>query len=291
MSGIEKNISQFIQNQFPAVYREEGELFVEFVKQYYAWMEEPDNVIYHSRRQLEYKDIDDTVDEFLIHFKNKYLADIQLDTAAQTRKLIKNSMDLYRAKGTERAVDLFFRSVFGVDAEVYYPGDDIFRLSDGRWIKPKYLEITASKYNNQFVGKQVKGVSSGATAFVERYIRRKIKSKYVDIFYISAINGEFTTGESITLPNENLKEIPKVIGSVTTLQVIAGGGNFSVGDIVSLNTDNGVQGKGRITAVSNLTGTVDFKIDDYGWGYTANAEVLVSEKVISFISQKSDICL
>lgn len=281
MSTIEKNISQFIENQFPAIYREEGELFVEFVKQYYAWLEEPGNAIYHSRRQLEYKDIDETVDEFLVEFKKKYLADIQLDTASKTRKLVKGSLDLYRAKGTERAVDLFFRSIFGVDADVYYPGDDIFRLSDGKWVKPKYIEITASKYNKQFVGKQIQGVTTGATAFVERYIRRKIKSKYVEIFYISAMSGEFTTGELITLPNQNLKEIPKIIGSLTTLQIIAGGSNFAVGDIVSINSDSGVQGKGRVSGISNLTGTVDFKIEDYGWGYSANAEVIVSEKVLT----------
>jgi hypothetical protein len=280
MSVIEKNISQFIQNQFPAIYREEGENFVEFVKQYYEWMEESNNVIYHSRRQLEYKDIDDTVEDFLVMFKNKYLADIQLDTATQTRKLVKNSLDLYRAKGTERSVGVFFRSIFGVDVEVYYPGDDIFRLSDGRWVKPMYLEVTSSAYNKEFVNKQIQGVSSGATAFVERYIRRKIKSKYIDVLYISALNGDFETNEQITLQGQNLKGTPKVVGSLNSMQIIAGGANFAIGDIVTLNTDNGVQGKGRVAGVSNLTGTVDFQLNDYGWGYTADSQILVSEKVL-----------
>ena len=287
MTVIEKNISQFIQNQFPAIYREEGETFVEFVKQYYAWMEDPGNVLYHGRRQIDYKDIDDTIDDFVVMFKQKYLADIQLDTVTYTRKLVKNSLDLYRAKGTERAIDVFFRAVFGTDAEVYYPGDDVFRLSDGKWIKPKYLEISTSKYNNYFVGKQIVGINSGATAFVERYIRRKIKSKYIDIFYISAINGEFETNEQVTLSGEVLKDIPKVIGSLTSLQIIAGGGNFVVGDIVSLNSDNGVQGKGRVSGISDLIGTIDFKIDDYGWGYTQNAEVIISQKVLTLQNVKT----
>lgn len=287
MSAIEKNISQFIQNQFPAIYREEGELFVEFVRQYYMWMEDDGNALYHSRRQLEYKDIDKTVDEYVVRFKEKYLADIQLDTAAQTKKLVKHSLDLYRAKGTERAVGLFFRAVFGTDAEIYYPGNDVFRLSDGKWVKPKYIEISSSKHNISFVNKQIVGVNSGATAFVERYIRRKIKSKYIDIFYISAINGEFETGEQVTLSNELMKDVPTVVGSLTSLQVIAGGGNFVVGDIVTLNSDNGVQGKGRVASISDLTGTIDFKIDDYGWGYTANAEIILSEKVLTLQNVKT----
>lgn len=281
MSKIEKNISQFIASQFPSVYRDEGELFVQFVTHYYEWMEEANNVLYHSRNLLDYKDIDNTVDEFVVQFKQKYLKDIQLDTVSQTRNLVKHSLDLYRSKGTERSIDLFFRSIFGVPAEVYYPGNDIFRLSDGKWVQPKYIEVTDSEYNTSFVGKQIIGVNSKATAFVERYIKRKIKSKYIHIFYISAIVGEFQTGELVTLPNTSLKNIPQMIGSMTTLDVINGGGGFSVGDIVTVTSNNGLQGKARVTDISNISGTISYDLKDSGWGYSANAEVLISEKVLT----------
>lgn len=281
MSIIEKNISNFIESQFPAIYREEGPLFVEFVKKYYEWLESSNNALYHSRRILDYKDIDETVDDFVVKFKQKYLADVQFDTVSQTRQLIKHSLDLYRSKGTERSVDLFFRAVFGKPAEVYYPGEDIFRLSDGKWVKPKYLEVTPSEYNVQFVGKQIQGVNTGATAFVERYIRRKVKKKYINILYISAINGEFETGELVTLFGQSLKGIPTVIGSLTTLQVISGGEDFKVGDIVSLTSNSGLQGKARVSSISDIIGIVDFELVESGWGYSANAEILVSEKVLS----------
>ena len=280
MSAIEKTISHFIKNQFPAFYREEGETFVQFVTEYYKWMESEGGAIYNSRRILDFKDIDETLDEFVIYFKNKYLADIQLDTVVQTKNLIKHSLDIYRAKGTPRSVDLFFRSIYGTPAEVYYPGDDIFRLSDGTWVKPKYLEVTPSQYNKVFVGTQIRGVNSDATAYVERYIRRKIKGKYVDVLYISAINGEFVTNETLTIDGQVLKGAPLVIGSLTTLDVISGGRDFKPGDILKIESDNGVQGKGRVVTVSDVTGTVDFNLEEAGWGYSANAEILISEKVL-----------
>ena len=282
MSNIEKNISQFIKNQFPVIYRDEGDLFVEFATKYYEFLEQSNNVLYHSRNFLENRDIDETVDAFLIRFKDKYLNDIQIDTSASTRNLVKNSLDLYRSKGTERAVDVFFRAVYGAPASVYYPSKDIFRLSDGKWVRPMYLEVNYSDHNVLFTGKQITGVNSGATAFVERYIKRKIKSKYIHIFYISAISGEFRTGESLVLPNNRkLKNVPKVLGSVTTLDVIAGSSGFAVGDIVSLSSDNGSQGKARVTAVANVTGLVSFNLEDPGWGYTSNARILISDKVLS----------
>jgi len=281
MSVIEKNISNFIETQFPAIYREEGPVFVEFVKKYYEWLESSNNAVYHSRRMLEYKDIDQTVDEFVVKFKQKYLSDIQLDTVSQTRNLIKNSLDLYRSKGTERSVDLFFRAVFGKPAEVYYPGEDIFRLSDGKWVKPKYLEVTPSEFNYEFVGKQVEGVNTGATAFVERFIRRKVKNKYINVLYISAINGEFETGELLTLFGQKLKGIPTIIGSLTTLQIVTGSSGFKVGDIVTLESNSGLQGKARVSSISDIVGIVDFDLQDSGWGYSTNSQVLISEKVLS----------
>lgn len=285
MSLIQKNISNFIESQFPEIYRDEGPVFVEFVRRYYEWMENKtfnsnSAVTYHSRRILDYKDVDDTVDEFVLYFKEKYLKEIQLSTVSQTRQLVKHSLDLYRSKGTERAVDLFFRAVFGRPAEVYYPGEDIFRLSDGKWVQPKYLEVTPSKYNAQFVGKQIVGITTGATAFVERYIKRKIETKYIHVLYISSINGEFETGELLTIDGQILKEIPTVIGSMTTLDIVTGGASFKIGDIVDITSDNGLQGKGRVANVSNITGIVDFDIAEPGWGYSASANVFVSEKVL-----------
>ena len=39
MSGIIKTVSQLIENQFPAVYREEGPQLVAFVKAYFEFLE------------------------------------------------------------------------------------------------------------------------------------------------------------------------------------------------------------------------------------------------------------
>lgn len=294
MTVIKENISNFIESQFPEIYREEGPLFVEFVKQYYEWMEAQSYtnngevinnsnsaMTYHARHLLDYKDIDETVDDFIVKFKEKYLKEIQIDTASQTKQLMKHSLDLYRSKGTERAVDLFFRAVFGKPAEVYYPGEDLFRLSDGKWVKPKYLEVSVSEHTKSFVGKQIVGVKTGATAFVERFIRRKVKSKFINILYISAIQGNFETGELVTLPDVSLQNVPFVIGSLTTLDIVVGGQDFVVGDIVDVESTQGLQGKARVASVSDVTGLVDFKISESGWGYTTSPEILISEKVFT----------
>jgi hypothetical protein len=278
----EKLISPLIESQFPAEIREVmGPVFVGFVRKYFEWMESQNQPLYHARRIMEYKDIDTTTEDFLVYFKEKYLKNIQLETTSNVKFLIKHSLDIYRSKGTPQAIDLLFRLVFGVGAEVYYPSRDLFRLSDGHWKRPIYLEVNLREDHARFVGKEIYGVSSSARGFVERVIRRNNRGKFNDILYLSALVGDFETGELINALVDpfDVTECPVVIGSMTELEVVDGGEGFSNGDIVYVTSDVGHRGKARVTNVSSQTGTVEFTLIDGGYGFTVNAEVMVADSM------------
>lgn len=312
MQQIEKFISPLIEKQFPQFYQEEGPQFIAFVKAYYEWLEQANNVLYHSRRLTDYRDIDTTLDQFIVQFKEKYLKNIQFDTATNKQLLVKNSHDLYRSKGTDRAVDLFFKLVYGTQAEVKYPGEDLFRLSDGIWQKPTYLEVSDTPRNVDYVGKRIQGTRSSATAFVERYIKRRIRDGYVNILYISNIEGNFEKNEVLAyIANNNptvyeasdpVGKSPELIGSVREVVIQDGGRNFNVGDIVSFTSSaKGLGGLARVDQTIDTTGVVDFIFIDGGWGYTLSAnstsslntqrkssKSIVSEKVITVKNAVAD---
>ena len=283
MEVIQKNISNFIENQFPSIYREEGTVFIEFVKQYYRWLEQ-ENALKHSRNFFEYKDLDETTDQFLIFFKEKYLKNIQFETTTNTRQLLKHTLDLYRSKGTERAIDLMFKLVFGVPAEIYYPAEDVFSLSSGVWKKQKYLELNANINNPILSGKSITGQTSGATAYVDAVVRKSIKGIFVDVAYISSLNGDFETNEAInTQDNIFTDKKPYIIGSLNEVLVSAFGvgAGYSIGDLVSLESTYGLGAQARVSDIATTLGTVNFELMNGGYAYTANAEVLVSDKVLT----------
>jgi hypothetical protein len=294
MKNIEKRISPLIQSQFPSFYQEEGENFIAFTRAYYEWLESTNNPLYHTRRLPSYRDIDETTDDFIVHFKEKYLKNIQFDTATNKKLLVKNSLDLYRAKGTERSIDLFFKLVYGTAAEVQYPAEKIFRLSDGVYEKPEYLEIGYSIYNIDYVGKQVVGQLSGAKAFVEKYIRRRVGKGFVNLLYISGRQGEFRNGEvvGLNINNEPVFDITKrskLVGSVKRVTVQTRGRDFTVGDIVRFtNSDRGLGGLARVESTNSAAGLVDFIFIDGGYGYTLNTESIVSEKVLNLNEVTAD---
>ena len=270
MHDLSKTISEYIEQQFPAVYREDGPNLVAFTKAYYEFMENTsESPITLSRSMFQNRDIDETLDSFLVHFKEKYLSEFPYAKAVDKRFAIKHIMDYYRSKGTPHATELLIRLLFNEEATVYYPGDDILRASDSKYKIPKYIEVTQSARSAGFVENQITGSRSGATAFVEGLVKKRVQGRIIDILYLSDIKGSFRTDELVS-DDGLLTNAPKIIGSLSSMNIVNGGRNNVIGDVFNVVDDTGRQGKVRVTGTEDATGRVDFEIVDGGTGYTLN---------------------
>jgi len=272
MRPIEEYISPLVQGQFPSFYKEEGPLFLLFAEEYYKWLETrtyTDNgtvkdggyVMAYSRNLLDNRDIDKTLDEFLVYFYQKYLKNIQFVTQTNKKFLLKAAQDLYRSKGSERSLDLIFRLLYGETVQVYLPSRDILRASSGKWYLPKYLEVTRSSRTPSLLNKEITGSKSGAKAFIEQIITRVVNGRMIDVLYLSNVRGNFQYGDIIT-ENGLVANAPRITGSLTSMNITTGGRGFEEGEIVDIVSDFGIRGKARITGIESTTGVVDFAITD-----------------------------
>lgn len=266
-----------IQEQFPEVYQEEAENLIAFLQAYYAWMEE--NEVIQAQKLLLYRNIDTTLDEFIIFFKNKYLKNLPNLTRGDIRNFIKHSDDFYDVRGTEEGIKLLFNLLYDTQASVYRPGKDIIKPSDGEWYQPVYLEVSVSDRNRRFEGVEIQGASSGAKAYVETVVRKVKNGQYFDVFYISNVRGNFQTGEQVS--DGPLIDAPIVIGSLNKIDIIDGAQNYNVGDTLQVISESGRQGVVRVSETYNGTGRVEFSLEDGGTGYTVNAHAIVSNTVLS----------
>jgi len=276
-------ISLFVQEQFPEFYQNDGPNFITFMQMYFEWLESANNPIWFVRNALNFMDIDKTMDDYIVYFKQKYLKDIQFQTYSNKILFIKNALDFYRAKGSSRAIDLFFQLIYGEQADVYLPKTDILRVSDGTWTKPIYIEVSDSPINNSFINQQIQGVRSGATAFVERFVKKKIGAKTINVFFISNLVGNFKTDELLMTSTGGLtSQAPIMVGSLSGLEVVEGGVDFNIGDEVNLfNASGQVDGLGLVTATEDITGIVNFSLIDGGYGYNNTSSIaIISDKVL-----------
>jgi hypothetical protein len=295
---VEKLISFHIERQFPAIYREDGQELIQFVKEYYKFLEtNTEQSLYNGRRIFEYRDIDTTLERMLIFFKKKYLADLPFD-GDTIRIVVKNILGLYRRKGTQGGLKLFFSIFYNEDIKVYYPARDMLRPSDSEWKRGTYLQIipndglfTSTKTEETYtyadiIGKRIIGVSSRAKATVDKINFIIIGNTFTPILFINDDTGSFIGKENIISEFDGVPINFGVInGSLTDVTVDSSFGGTvgnEVGDFVTFRTDYGFAAKGLVTAVSeNSTGIVTYNVVEGGWGYTVDTtKLLVSNQTL-----------
>lgn len=272
-------INQYIPSQFPSFYNgPEGNTYVSFVKAYYEFLEQSNNVIYHSRNLQNYNDIDQTPDEFLQYFKDQYLGSLPADIMVNERLLIKHIQDLWRATGTKKGYELLFRILFNEDIEFYYPGQNLFKPSNNTWVENGYIEVSDNPYLPQLIGTTIYSASTGSNAVVEDFNVITVNNKIINVLILSKINGSFKYGDHIL--SESISELiisnsPRVTGSLSAVSIIEGGGQFNVGDIVNI-AGSGTSGLGRVSSVISQNGKVIFNLVDGGDGFTLNPQIQVT---------------
>jgi hypothetical protein len=170
------------------------------------------NPVENIMQLMDYADVDNTIDTFFTEFKEAFMRTIpdNLTTGLDKRKLLKNIKDLYRAKGTRKGHQLFFRILLGEEAEIKYPTKDILRVSDGKWSDDQIIRITPT---NSTILMEDSSDSNG------------------DIFILLEDSAQILTENSIA-GTDNLRNfIGQTITqrAVTDLSILAGGAYYTAG--------------------------------------------------------------
>ncbi len=299
MSDIEKNIAFKIPQQFPAIYREENAELVQLVQDYYKFLETtPNQGMYNSRRMFEYRDISSTLSSMIIYFQKKFLADLPLLEDASVRLVVKNILDLYRRKGSESGIILFFRMFYNEDVEIRNPAQFVLKPSDSKWQTGTYLQmlpndsvfyardgVTPYTYAD-LIAQNIVGSSSGAKAAVDKINFIMMSGTLTPVLYINKVKGMFEKFDNIIarIDGQDISfGVMNGSASDITIDLEYGGttGN-AIGDIFSIKGEYGNGGVAIVTDTEDqFTGIVEYTLEDGGWGYTINNTRLeVSNQVL-----------
>lgn len=276
---ILKKISSQVESQIPGFVREEGPQFVAFLKAYFEYMEQSGKAIDASRTIKDNQDIDRTVDSFVEYFRKEFMVNIPKDVLADKRLLTKHIREFYRTRGSQESYRFLFRILFNKEIDFYYPGDDILRASDGRWVQETRLRVGAPSNINPrtLEGKRIRGVTSGATAFVEDIIATEALGLLVYDMTVRNTVGTFTDGERVVnADNTNqFTTVSSQVGSIVGIDITDGGAFHNLGNSVEISgagsTENAT---GVVTEVTNRS-AVTLKIVKAGSGYTRDNSRLI----------------
>jgi|10_taG_2_1085330.scaffolds.fasta_scaffold00333_17 hypothetical protein len=248
------------------------------------------NPVENIQDLLNYPDPDKTIQGFLTKFRNAFLQSIpdDLHSLVDKRNLIKNIKSLYRAKGTARASEVFFKLLFNEDAQITLPKEQMMRVSDGKWDTLKVMRVIESGTSDasNLIGQTITqandssdGSINEATAIIENVFKFTIGGVTVCELILNddTIVGTFVAGQNITgtdNTDEDVLVTCTITGVIATKTLSNDGAYYQTGDKII------VSGGGTGATIQNDDiGTGSIKsiiVDSVGSGYAIGDAVVFS---------------
>lgn len=220
--------STIVDRQLPDFVRSEHPKFVTFLKKYYEWLEENDQVNYEIERLKESIDVDDANSYYLNLLKRDLLPYFPENILADKRLFLKLVNQFYKSNGTPDSIKFLFRALFNDNIDIYYPKDDVLRASDGKWKLPLALRVETEDVNIFNIEQtRITGSISKATAIVEKVSEKsdsRLGINYIEI-YISHVERDFQTGEIISAlyidetTNLNVTVTARIVGELSEITI------------------------------------------------------------------------
>jgi hypothetical protein len=289
-------ISNLINSQVPFFVRNDHQTFVAFLEAYYEYLEQANttlsagHTVERAKNFRDYLDIDKTLDDFTDQFYKRFL-NLDPNTLADKKLILKNVQDFYRAKGSEKAYRFIMRAMFGEEIQFYYPKVDVLKASDGKWYIQRTLRVTGTTIEGsantnltglqKFTNTKITGNNSNAFAIVESVQRFFEQGNQIDEILLSGIKGTFENGEKITASfiddfDNTTKSITANVfgGLISSVAITNPGSGYSVGDVITVVGD----GAGACVIVGRIsTGNIgSLTIVNGGAGYQNGNYILVT---------------
>lgn len=249
-------LSISFERQIPEFIREEYPLFVSFLRAYYEFYE----ANYTNRNIEDIVDIDNTLNEFLIHFKKEFNfllsnLDSTSSIADIERLLLRNIKEFYSSKGSPASFEFLLKLVYNKPVSIYYPSSTILRASDGKWYQPFSFYLNVSEGDAMsLVGHNIRLTNSGTTfttVFVERVI--DYGNNNFEVF-IKNNNRVLSIGDQLN--DISLGVVGTVLPTITKTQILDGGSGFSLGDVLTATNGSNLDAKYKVIGLDSYTQTI-----------------------------------
>ena len=283
MSEIQ-HLPALVNRQLPEFVREDYPTFVAFVEAYYEYM------VGQGVDVSNLKDIDQTMDDFIVYFKNELAVNLPI-VVQDERLLLQHMKEHYLAKGSEGSFKLLFRLLFAKNVELTYPGQQMLIPSDGRWNQEISVFVNVDYGDpEEVVGKLVE-ISSGdriLSVLIDRKEEligevdrvRQIGDNVYEMYLDKRFFGELSAGDKIRYLDEFQASI---LPATSTISITQRGKNFRVGQVFELKQGKGTGALLKITETNSTGGIQRAEVIKFGIGYVADfaLSILASNSVNS----------
>jgi len=160
---MNKNIKPFISEHLPEFITAENPTFKLFLEAYYEYLEKRNDSESLNVKEMfksidnpgaivnnitAYKDIDETLEQFLKYFKREVLPIAVETSAVKDRFLVKKIRDVYLSKGSPKSFELLFKMLYNEDIDIFETRDNILEASEGKFLSFPIATFKVVNYSN-----------------------------------------------------------------------------------------------------------------------------------------------
>lgn len=195
-----------------------------------------DNVVRKTGKLADYRNIEYSVDKYVDYLKDELYPSIPTNIYGDKRLVALKFKDFFQSKGNEASYQFLFKLLYNEDISLYYPGEDILRISAGNFEKTQIIRCPYATNVFTFLNKTITGSTSGAIGNVIDIKRYVIGIYDVAEMTLKLVNGTFSGGETISdVADATLTAT--LYGMITGFNINDGGSGYQVGDQLSITGD------------------------------------------------------
>ena len=122
-----------VETLLPSELRDKSAKLLDLLKDYYDYLNRPDQPSYITNNILNERDLDTADVTYLDMIQKEIAVSVPKAIVADRVKLYKNLVRYYSIRGSQESIELFFKILFNDLVEVYYPQKDMLIPSSGGW--------------------------------------------------------------------------------------------------------------------------------------------------------------
>ena len=232
-----------------------------------------DNAIRASGNISNYRNAELSIDNYVSYLREELYPSIPAEYYGDRRLLATKFKQFFESKSNEESYRFIFKLLYNEDVELYYPGEDILRVSDGNFERAQIIRAEASANSFNFVNKTIVGQTSEAIANVVDVKVLFIGSIQVAEMTLSLVSGTFQGGETIADLNDSTLTAT-LYGMITGFTINDGGSGYRANDVIPVTGDGAavevVVGSVKETPISAI------QVNQIGHGYRLNTNAIIN---------------
>ena len=195
-----------------------------------------DNVVRKTGKLADYRNIEYSVDKYVDYLKDELYPSIPTNIYGDKRLVALKFKDFFQSKGNEASYQFLFKLLYNEEVSLYYPGEDILRISAGNFEKTQIIRSPYTANVFSFLNKTITGSTSGAIGNVVDIKRYVIGIYDVAEMTLKLVSGTFSGGETISdVADATLTST--LYGMITGFNINDGGSGYQAGDQLSITGD------------------------------------------------------